>query len=100
MDTGPALVSILRQGTYLIASIHTALDDSQMVRFQRDLIDQIGMHRSGGVIIDLAAVFCCRVRLNIDFQQLNGRRVGVIVAIVNVVLLIVQDENEALYSVK
>ena len=56
MDTGPALVSILRQGTYLIASIHTALDDSQMVRFQQDLIDQIGMHRSGGVIIDLAAL--------------------------------------------
>ncbi|HWI00686.1 MAG TPA: hypothetical protein VNT27_10165, partial [Propionibacteriaceae bacterium] len=56
MDTGPALVSILRQGTYLIASIHTALDDSQMVRFQHDLIDQIGMHRSGGVIIDLAAL--------------------------------------------
>ena len=38
------------------------------------------------VIIDLAAVFCCRVRLNIDFQQLNGRNVGVIVAIVVVVL--------------
>jgi rsbT antagonist protein RsbS len=56
VDTGPALVSILRQGSYLIASIHTALDDSQMVRFQRDLIDQIGMHRSGGVIIDLAAL--------------------------------------------
>jgi len=56
VDTGPALVSILRQGTYLIASIHTALDDSQMVRFQEDLIDQIGMHRSGGVIIDLAAL--------------------------------------------
>jgi len=33
------------------------------------------------VIIDLAAVFCCRVRLNIDFQQLNGRNVGAIVAI-------------------
>ena len=28
VDTGPALVSILRQGSYLIASIHTALDDS------------------------------------------------------------------------
>ena len=56
MDTGPALVSILRQGSYLIASIHTALDDSQMVRFQQDLIDQIGIHRSGGIIIDLAAL--------------------------------------------
>ncbi len=56
MDAGPALVSILRQGSYLIASINTALDDSQMVRFQQDLIDQIGQHRSRGVIIDVAAL--------------------------------------------
>ncbi len=56
MTAGPALVSILRQGTYLIASIHTALDDSQMVRFQEDLIDQIGQYRSRGVIIDVAAL--------------------------------------------
>lgn len=27
-----------------------------MVRFQRDLIDQIGQHRSGGIIIDVAAL--------------------------------------------
>ncbi len=56
MDAGPALVSILRQGCYLIASIHTALDDSQMIRFQRDLIARIGQHRSRGVIIDVAAL--------------------------------------------
>ncbi len=56
MNSGPALVSILRQGAYLIASIHTALDDSQMVRFQEDLIEQIGQHRSRGVIIDVAAL--------------------------------------------
>ena len=56
MDEGPALVSILRQGEYLIASIHTALDDSEMVRFQRDLIDQIGQRRARGVIIDVAAL--------------------------------------------
>ena len=29
VTAGPALVSILRQGTYLIASVHTALDDSR-----------------------------------------------------------------------
>jgi rsbT antagonist protein RsbS len=52
----PALVSILRQGSYLIVSIHTALDDSQMMRFQQDLIAQIGQHRSRGVIIDVAAL--------------------------------------------
>jgi len=54
--TGPALVSILRQGRYLVASIHTALDDSQMVRFQHDLVEQIGHHRARGVIIDVAAL--------------------------------------------
>ena len=56
MTPGPKLVSILRQGPYLIASIHTALDDTQMVRFREDLIEQIGQHRSRGVIIDVAAL--------------------------------------------
>jgi rsbT antagonist protein RsbS len=50
------LVSILRQGSDLIASIHTALDDSQLVRFQQDLLAQIGKHRSLCVIIDVAAL--------------------------------------------
>lgn len=56
MNPGPALVSILRQGPYLVASVHTALDDSEMLRFQRDLIDAISKHRSRGVIIDVAAL--------------------------------------------
>lgn len=56
MTSVPALVSILRQGAYLVASIHTALDDSEMVRFQNDLIAQIGRDRSRGVIIDVAAL--------------------------------------------
>jgi rsbT antagonist protein RsbS len=56
MTPGPKLVSILRQGPYLIASIHTALDDTQMDRFREDLIEQIGQHRSRGVIIDVAAL--------------------------------------------
>jgi rsbT antagonist protein RsbS len=56
MTAEPALVSILRQESYLIASVHTALDDAQMLRFQRDLIEAIGQHRSRGVIIDVAAL--------------------------------------------
>lgn len=55
-DTGPALVSILRQGVYLVASVHTALDDTQMLRFQHDLVDRIGEDRARGVIIDVAAL--------------------------------------------
>jgi rsbT antagonist protein RsbS len=46
----------LRQGSYLIASIHTALDDSQLERFQHDLIDQVGRYRARGIIIDVAAL--------------------------------------------
>ena len=38
-------VSILRQRDFLIASIHAALDDSELMRFQEDVIDQIGQYR-------------------------------------------------------
>jgi rsbT antagonist protein RsbS len=52
----PLRVSILAQRAYLIASIHTALDDEHFERFQHDLIDQIGQRRARGVIIDVAAL--------------------------------------------
>ena len=56
MSNGPRLFSILRQGPTLIASIHTALDDSQLLRFQEDLVADIGRYRARGVIIDVAAL--------------------------------------------
>ena len=56
MTAAPRLFSILRQGPYLIASIHTALDDTQLVRFQEDLVEQIGRLRARGVVIDVAAL--------------------------------------------
>jgi rsbT antagonist protein RsbS len=86
VDAEPALVSILRQGSYLIASVHTALDDSEMERFQHDLIDQIGQHRSSGIIIDVAALdvldsFGSRTLRNIaEMARLRGA-VTVIVGI-------------------
>ena len=52
----PLRVSILAQGPYLIASIHTALDDGQLLRFQHDLVERIGTQRARGVIIDVAAL--------------------------------------------
>ena len=78
MTSGPKLVSILRQGAHLIASVHTALDDSQMMRFQEDLIQQIGVYRSRGVIIDVAALdvldsFGARTLRNIgEIARLRG----------------------------
>ena len=86
MAAGPALVSILRQGAYLIASIHTALDDEQMARFEHDLIEQIARHRSRGVVIDVAALdvldsFGSRTLRNIaEMARLRGA-VTVIVGI-------------------
>jgi hypothetical protein len=51
----PLRVSILRHGGHLVASIHTALDDGQLVHFRRLLLEQIGRYRARGVIIDVAA---------------------------------------------
>ena len=86
MSTGPALVSILRQGPNLIASIHTALDDSQMLRFQHDLVERIGRDRARGIIIDVGALdvldsFGSRTLRNIaEMARLRGA-VTVIVGI-------------------
>jgi rsbT antagonist protein RsbS len=56
MTSAPRLFSILRQGSYLIASIHTALDDSQLRRFTEDLVQRIGSDRARGVLVDVAAL--------------------------------------------
>ena len=86
MNSGPALVSILRQGDTLVASVNTALDDSEMIRFQDDLVRQIGEHRARGIIIDVAALdvidsFASRTLRSIaDIARLRGA-VTVIVGI-------------------
>ena len=38
----PLPASILSQGPNLIVSIHTALDDEQLTRLQKDLLDRVG----------------------------------------------------------
>ena len=54
--TSPLLVSILRQGDVLLASINAALDDTEMRRFSEELVERIGVDRCRGVIIDVAAL--------------------------------------------
>lgn len=54
--TEPPKVSILSQAAYLIVSIHTALDDGQLVRLQEDLLAQVESRRARGIIIDVAAL--------------------------------------------
>jgi rsbT antagonist protein RsbS len=84
MSHGPRLFSILRQGRTLIASVHTALDDTQLGRFREDLIAQIGLHRSRGVIIDVAALdvvdsFASRTLRDIaEMARLRGARTVIV----------------------
>jgi rsbT antagonist protein RsbS len=49
-------VPILKQGGYLIASIQSALTDSEVLELRDDLADRIGRFRARGIIIDVAAL--------------------------------------------
>jgi rsbT antagonist protein RsbS len=49
-------VPILRQGQYLIASIQSALTDSEVLQLRDDLAAQVGRFRARGIIIDVAAM--------------------------------------------
>ena len=49
-------VPILKQGDYLIASIQSALSDSEVLELRDDVADRIGRYRSRGVVIDVTAL--------------------------------------------
>jgi rsbT antagonist protein RsbS len=48
--------SILKQGPYLIASIQSALTDSQILELRDDLAERVGRFRSKGVILDVSGL--------------------------------------------
>jgi rsbT antagonist protein RsbS len=49
-------VPILKQASYLIASIQAALSDTDMLSLRDDLMEQVGRYRSRGIIIDVTAL--------------------------------------------
>jgi len=49
-------VPILKQGYYLIASIQSALSDSDVLRLRDDLLERAGAMRSRGIIVDVTAL--------------------------------------------
>lgn len=49
-------VPILKQGDVLIASIHAALSDQDLVQLRDEFADRVGRFRSRGVIIDVTAL--------------------------------------------
>ena len=80
----PLPASILSQGPNLIVSIHAALDDEQLVRLQRELLERIGRDRSRGILIDVAALdvldsFAGRTLADLAYMaQLRGARTVVV----------------------
>ena len=49
-------VPILKQGPFLIASIQSALTDTDLVQLRDALVGQVGSYRSRGVIVDVTAL--------------------------------------------
>ncbi|MBI3948310.1 MAG: STAS domain-containing protein [Armatimonadetes bacterium] len=49
-------VPILKQGSYLIASVQSALTDADLRQLQERLAGMVSRHRSRGVVVDLAAM--------------------------------------------
>ena len=49
-------VSILKQGGYLIASVQSALTDTEVIELRDSILERVAKHRSRGVIIDVAAL--------------------------------------------
>jgi rsbT antagonist protein RsbS len=49
-------VAILRQGDYVIASIQSDLSDREVLELRHELAEMVGMHRSRGIVIDVAAL--------------------------------------------
>lgn len=58
-------VSILHQGSYIVASIQSDLSDSEVLRLRDELSEQVGRLRSKGIVLDVASLdvidsFACR----------------------------------------
>ncbi len=49
-------VPILKQGSYLIATIQSALTDEDLVRLRDDLATQVNKFRARGVIVDVTVL--------------------------------------------
>src|SRR4026207_230186 len=49
-------VPILKQGPFLIASIQSALTDTDVLQLRDDVMSQVTRHRSRGIIVDVTAL--------------------------------------------
>jgi rsbT antagonist protein RsbS len=54
--SGPPRASILSQSRFLIVSIHTALDDGELLRLESDLLDRVDAERARGIVLDVSVL--------------------------------------------
>ncbi len=77
-------VPILKQGSYLIASIQAALSDNDLAQLRDRLADDIGKMRARGVVVDVTALdvldsFATRTLRTIAYTaKLRGARTVVV----------------------
>ena len=71
-------VSILKQRDYLIASVQSALTDTEVIELRDALLAEVARHRARGVIVDVAALdvidsFAANtLRSIVDIARLRG----------------------------
>lgn len=49
-------VPILKQGSFLIASVQAAITDQEVLQLQDDLAEQVGRYRARGIIVDVTGL--------------------------------------------
>ena len=49
-------VPILKQGSFLIASVQAAITDQEVLQLQDDLAAQVGRYRARGIIVDVTGL--------------------------------------------
>ena len=72
-------VPILKQGSVLIASIQTALTDTDVLQLRDDVMRQVTRHRSRGIIVDVTALDVMDSFVSRSLRGIRANRAKVVV---------------------
>src|SRR5512145_676868 len=86
-------VPILKQGSYLIASIQSALSDADLLQLRDALVEQVGRYRSRGVIVDVTALDVVD-----SFASLTIRQIAQMIQLRGATTVIVGIQPEVAFS--
>lgn len=86
-------VPILKQGSFLIASIQSALSDADLLQLRDALVEQVGRYRSRGVIVDVTALDVVD-----SFASLTIRQIAQMIQLRGATTVIVGIQPEVAFS--